>query len=59
MEADGWTTIPMGHVPGAPGTFAAGLPVDQALHGKTLRYFMSTAEGEAKVETAIFAVPIR
>ena len=59
MEADGWTVIPMGQVPGAPGTYAAGLPIDRALHGKALRYYMATAEGEAKVETPIYSVPIR
>jgi hypothetical protein len=60
--ADGrtWTKVPMGTVPGAPGTRVIGVPVAAAGRGKPLRYYFSTAgaSGE-KVFSPIFAVTPR
>jgi hypothetical protein len=61
VEEDGvFKNYPMGPVPGAPGTYAVGLPVSRELHGKRLRYYFATAaEGETPVVTKIFTVPLR
>lgn len=61
VEENGvFKAYPMGPVPGAPGTYAVGLPVSRELHGKRLRYYFATAaEGETPVVTKIFVVPLR
>ena len=59
-ENGAFKSYPMGPVPGAPGTYAVGLPISQEHHGKRLRYYFATAaEGETPVVTKIFAVPLR
>ncbi|HWN81864.1 MAG TPA: PEGA domain-containing protein, partial [Candidatus Udaeobacter sp.] len=59
-ERGAFRPYPMGPVPGAPGTYAVGLPVTRELHGKRLRYYFATAaEGESPVVTKIFTVPLR
>jgi hypothetical protein len=59
-ERGTFRSFPMGPVPGAPGTYAVGLPLSRERHGKQLRYYFATAaEGELPVVTKIFSVPLR
>jgi hypothetical protein len=59
-EGGTFQAFPMGPVPGAPGTYAVGLPISRERHGKRLRYyFVTAAEGELPVVTKIFTVPLR
>jgi hypothetical protein len=56
----GWTRRAMGSIPGAPGTYAIGLPVPPGPAERNLRYYFSTeADSGQEVVTPIFRIGIR
>jgi hypothetical protein len=54
-----WQNIPMAPIPGAPGTYAVGVPLPETA-GTTLRYYYSTrSDAGEEVFSALYSARLR